>query len=230
MPVQALLLSLLMAVPVPPLTGPVVDQAGLLSVQDRQRISTGLRDYQQRTTNQLQVLIVPSLPEDMPIEEYSIRVVEQWKLGTAEKDNGVLLLISVQDRKWRIEVGNGIEGELPDVAASRIGHETLVPAFKRGDYAGGIAASLERIANALGGTISFQGMPRREPPNRPINFMPLLLIAFLILFAGRRRRGGFLAGMILGNMMGGRGGSSGGGGGWSGGGGGFSGGGAGGSW
>jgi uncharacterized protein len=221
----------LASVTVPPLTGPVVDQAGLLSPVQAEQISAGLRDYQRRTENQLQVLIVSSLPEDMPVEEYSIRVVEEWKLGTAEKDNGVLLLVSVQDRKWRIEVGGGLEGELTDVAASRIGRQTLVPALRRGDYAGGIAHTLQAIAGALGGAISFEGMPVRTAPTRerPINFLPLLFIALFLLIGGRRRRGGFLAGMLLGSAFG-RGGGGGGGGGWSGGGGGFSGGGAGGDW
>ena len=220
---------------IPQLTGPVVDRAGLLSATEAETIAAGLRDYQAGTGNQLQVLIVPALPEGMPAEEYAIRVVEDWKLGTAEKDNGVLLLISVTDRKWRIEVGGGLEGDLADVEASRIGREVLVPALQRGDYARGVAATLQRIAGELGGTISFEGMPVRQVPvkQRPINFLPLILIAFFILMAGRRRRGGLLAGMILGHTLGRGGwggGGGGGGGGWSGGGGGFSGGGAGGDW
>jgi uncharacterized protein len=230
--VNAILFPLLVAA-IPQLTGPVVDQAGLLSTQDRQTIADGLHRYQQQTGNQLQVLIVRSLPEGVPIEEFTIRVAEEWKLGTAEKDNGVLLAISVADRKWRIEVGGGLEGELTDVESSRIGRELLVPAMRRGEYAGAVAGTLQRIAGEIGGSIDF-GRPIavRTPQRRPVGgVLPLIIFALIILFLGRRRGGGFLAGMVLGNMLGGgyRGGG-GGGGGWSGGGGGFSGGGAGGDW
>lgn len=224
------------SVTVPPLTGPVVDRAGLLSPMEAERIAAGLERYQRQSTNQLQLLIVPSLPEGVPMEEYSIRVAEEWKLGTAEQDNGVLVVVSVQDRKWRIEVGGGLEGDLTDVAASRIGREILVPAFQRGEYASGIAGTFQAIAGSLGGAIDFQGLPqqvRRTTRDRPVgSVLPLIIFALFILLAGRGRRG-ILAGLLLGHMMGrggGWGGGRGGGGGWGGGGGGFSGGGAGGGW
>ncbi len=241
---HALVLPLLLAgapgqdLSIPPLTGPVVDRAGLLGQRDAALIAGGLRDYRQRTGNQLQVLIIPSLPEGMPVEDYSIRVVEQWKLGSAEKDNGVLLLVSVQDRKWRIEVGGGLEGDLTDVAASRIGRGILVPALQRGDYASGIAGTLQAIAQQLGGDLSFQGLPmaRRSRRGNPLGALPVLIFVILMMILGRRRGFGFLGWMLLGSAMGRGsrgswgGGGGGGGGSWGGGGGGFSGGGAGGGW
>lgn len=225
---------------IPSLTGPVVDKAGLLDATEKAQIAGALRKYQQTSTNQLQVLIVSTL-QGADVESYSIAVVEKWKLGTADKDNGVLLLIATEDRKWRVEVGSSLEGDLTDVQASRMGRSILAPHFRRGQYAEGIAQTLAAVAGALGGELSFDGFATRRRPSRgrlPIG--GIIFFAMILLFMGGRGRGmggGLFAGVLLGSMLGGgfRGGSRFGGGGfsgggWSGGGGGFSGGGASGGW
>jgi uncharacterized protein len=126
--------------PIPPLTGPVVDAAGLLSSGDERRLEELARSARARDDGQgvqLQYLLVRSL-EGEPIEEYSIRVAEKWKVGTKGKDNGLLVTVAVEDRAWRIEVGGGLEGEIPDALARRVGDQILVPAFRQGRFAEGL--------------------------------------------------------------------------------------------
>lgn len=224
---------------VPSLSAPVVDEVGLLDAGARNSISQTLSAYQAKSGNQLQVLIIDTLDGE-PIEDFSIRVAEKWKLGSAERDNGVLLLIVNSDRRWRIEVGGGLEGELPDALASRMGRNILAPAFRKGRHAEGIAGTLQAVAAALGDELQFSGVraaqPRRSKrTGRGVGFFLIVLIA-MIVFGGRGRGGGLLTGLFLGSLLGrgfrgGRGGGFGsGGGGWGGGGGGFSGGGASGGW
>ena len=97
----------------------VHDDAKVMSTQGIQRLESLLKAYEDSTTNQIAVLITPSLDGDV-LEEYSLRVAEKWQLGQKERDNGVLLLIAIKDRKMRIEVGEGLEGVLTDALSNRI--------------------------------------------------------------------------------------------------------------
>jgi uncharacterized protein len=223
---------------VPRLSGPVVDEVGLLDPAARRSIAEALAAYQRRSGNQLQVLIIDTLGDE-PIEAYSMRVAEAWKLGSAERDNGVLLLIARADRRWRIEVGGGLEGELTDALASRMGRNILSPSFRDGRFAEGIAGTLQAVAAALGDELQFTGVQRAEPQRRRSSGRGIgLLLSVLVLFMLLGGRGGglfsgLLLGSLLGSGFGGRHrGSWGGGsrGSWGGGGGGFSGGGASGGW
>src|SRR5690606_26351145 len=92
---------------------------------------------------------------------YAIRVAEQWKLGRADVDDGVLLLVAMRDRRMRIEVGYGLEGAIPDAIAKRIIAEQMAPRFRAGDFAGGIAGAVDSIGRAIAG----EGL-RRPPPGR----------------------------------------------------------------
>ncbi len=242
-----LLLSLLgalwanpvLALEVPKHTGPVVDLAGVLSRGDQAKIAASLLQFQQTYGPQLQVLVVPSL-EGESIEGYSIKVVDKWKLGAKGKDDGVLLLVAIESRKVRIEVGRGLEGDLPDVIAGRIIRTGIVPFFKQGQTGAGILVGLGMIAESAGGKLENVPAPRLRQAKRSKGSLGYLLFIgmFLIapLFGGRRRRGGvgsaLLGGLLMGAALsGGRhGGGFGGGGFGGGGGGGFSGGGASGSW
>ncbi len=238
--------SPVIALDVPALTGPVVDVAGVLSRSDQAKISASLLQFQRKYGPQLQVLVVPKL-EDETIETYSIKVVDKWKLGSKGEDNGVLLLVATEDRKVRIEVGRGLEGDLPDALAGRIIRAGIIPFFKQGQTGAGVLVGLGMIAESLGGKLENIPTPRMRQTRRRggVNLAFLLFLSiFLIgptIFRGRgrgRRRGGLagaiLGGMLLGSLMGGsRGGGFGGGGfggGFGGGGGGFSGGGASGGW
>ncbi|MBI1768648.1 MAG: YgcG family protein [Bacteroidetes bacterium] len=136
---------------VPELWGQRVhDEAHVLQQATVDQLEKNLKAYEDSTSNQIAILIIQSLGGDV-IENYSIRVVEKWKLGKKEKDNGVLLLIAVDDHKMRIEVGQGLEGVLTDAQSSRIIRNELAPAFRRNDYNAGVIAGIDAIIKAIGG-------------------------------------------------------------------------------
>ncbi len=128
----------------------VHDEARLLSTHMREQLETALKQYEDTTSNQIAILIIPSLKGEV-LEDYSLRVAEKWQLGQKEKDNGVLLLIAVEDRKMRIETGYGLEGVLPDVICNRIIRNEIAPRFRRGEYDEGVWAGIVAITRAIGG-------------------------------------------------------------------------------
>jgi uncharacterized protein len=239
---QLLVTPLALGKEVPPLEGRVTDRAGVLTPTEETQIEAVLAAHERATGYQFAVLIERSL-EGEPIEGYSIRVVEAWQLGEKGKDDGLLLLVAVEDRKMRIEVGYGLEGDIPDVLAGRIIRDEIAPLFKSGSYAAGITAGLVALMRASGWEPPAAiAIPSTEAPRQSgAGGIARLVfwIGMLILFMGvGGRGGGFL--MFLGlSSMGGFGGRHGGGGfggggggfgGFSGGGGGFGGGGASGGW
>lgn len=135
---------------VPALTAHVTDLTGTLTAEQRSTLEEKLQALESQKGSQIAVLLVPTTQPET-IEQYSIRVVEQWKLGRKKVDDGVLLLIAKADRKLRIEVGYGLEGVLPDVIAKRIIAEDISPHLKQGDFYGGIVAGVTRIDTAIQG-------------------------------------------------------------------------------
>ncbi|HEY4555778.1 MAG TPA: TPM domain-containing protein, partial [Lysobacter sp.] len=124
--------------PIPPLDSPVVDTTGTLDAAARANLEAQARALQQRKGSQLQILMVPTTqPED--IAQYAVRVFEQWRIGRRGVDDGVLLVVAKDDRQVRIEVGYGLEGAIPDATSARVIQEYLVPKFRSGDFAGGLA-------------------------------------------------------------------------------------------
>jgi uncharacterized protein len=229
------------ALDIPKLTGRVNDYASLLSSGEASQLEARLEAFEAKTGHQYALLTVPSLG-DTPIEEYALKVAEAWRLGDKKRDDGLLLIIAQNDRKMRIEVGYGLEGEIPDAVASRVVREVLRPAFQRGQFSYGVQAAFDVLINAAGG----DGQAAPEPPRRaqrqksgglPIGaFVIVLIFLALSMFGGggrggRGRRGGFFF-LPIGGFGGGGGGGfgGGGGGGFGGGGGGFGGGGASGDW
>ena len=186
---------------------------------------------------QVAVLIVPSLKGET-VEGYSLQVVEKWKLGTEKKDNGVLFMIALKERKLRIEVGQGLEGVLTDAKASRIIRENVSPLFKEQKFNEGVLVGAFLITKSLIGAKKAQevfntSVNKLSSKGRKKNRSSLFFLFLFIIFPLFGNRGGFLSYLFLGSLLGGgRGGFSGGGGfgGFGGGGGGFSGGGASGSW
>jgi uncharacterized protein len=223
------------ALEVPPLVGRVNDGANVLSAQMRSQLEAQLESYERSTGHQLAVLTIPSL-EGEPIEDYTIRVVESWQLGKKGKDDGVLLFVAVGDRKIRIEVGYGLEGDLPDALVGRIIREVMAPAFRQGDLGFGITRAVSAISSATGGQGESLPPPRRTRSHDGGGLSPYLLLALVVLLflGGGRGMGGFIVGSALGGGFGRGGGFGGGGsrqsGGFRGGGGGFGGGGASGGW
>ena len=172
--------------PVPPLAARVTDLTQTLSAAETQALETKLSDWEARTGNQLAVLLVPTTQPE-PIEAYSLRVAEQWKIGRKGQDNGALFLIAKNDRKMRIEVGYGLEGVLPDVTANRIIRENVAPAFREGKFAEGINAGVDRIIAAVGGdkaspssSPSLDGIAKKVS-STGLGFDTILLIVFFVI-------------------------------------------------
>lgn len=208
----------------------------MMRAQDEAQLESLLRQTSSQGLAQIQVLTVPNLQGET-IEQASIQIVDKWKLGTEKGDNGVLILVSRDDRKVRIEVGQGLEGTIPDITAKRIVSDVMIPIFRQGDFSQGIVAGAAAVIQVIDPNARANGdqyveiVPEKQKFSKLSHL--LILLALIIIFSkfggggrGRRMRGGFYAGGLGG--LGGFGG--GGGGGWSGGGGGFSGGGASGGW
>lgn len=220
---------------IPPLTGPVVDEAGVLNSSTKSALDTALRALEASGGSQINVLTLSSL-HGLPIEQASIKIVDNWKLGRSKSDMGALLLIAPNDRKLRIEVGQGLEGVLTDADSKRIIDQSIVPLIRGGDFNSAVLVGVFQITRKTDPNFDLspylEGKIRRQPRGNgggsPLRTWMVIIISILFfLFLGRGRRGGgiFYGG---GGFGGGSGGSSGGG--WSGGGGGFSGGGASGDW
>ena len=128
------------------------DSASLLSPKSGSAIESLLSSYTKETANEIAVLIIPSLEGD-PIEDVAVEVFQSWGIGQKGKDNGVLLLISKEDKEVRIEVGYGLEPDLTDAEVGAIIRNTLTPAFKEGKYDEGVGLALEAIIKGIGGTI-----------------------------------------------------------------------------
>jgi uncharacterized protein len=145
--------------PVPPLSAPVIDQTATLGEAQRAALIAKLAAIEQQTGSQIVVLMVPSTqPED--IAAYSQRVGEHWKIGRREVGDGLLIVVAKNDRRVRIEVAKALEGAIPDLAAKRIIDAQITPAFRAGDYAGGLSAAVDQLAARIRG----EALPA---PNRP---------------------------------------------------------------
>jgi uncharacterized protein len=189
-------------VPVPALTSAVTDQTGTLSVSERQALESKLRDWEARTTNQLAVLIVPTTAPE-PIEQYTLRVAEAWKIGQKGKDNGAILLVAKNDKRIRIEVGYGLEGVLTDITSRRIIAENIAPEFSKGNFAAGINAGVDRIIEVVGAGEPLPALTpqRRTAPARHFDFgtmLIVLLVAVPVLGSVLRSVFGKVGGSLLG--------------------------------
>ena len=223
----------------------VTDLAGVLSPEQKQALENKLVAIDDSSSNQIAVVIIPSL-DGYPKEEYATKLFRDWGIGNKKTNNGILLLIAVNDRQIRIEVGYGLEGAIPDITALNIIDNDIKPAFKAGNYYEGIDQATNNIAKAAVGEYKVAKVKKSKSKGSGGLFLIILIIIFVIFRSGRGGGGsnigggGFsdvATGMLLGSLLGGGGrggggwGDSGGGGGFGGFGGGSSGGGgAGGSW
>jgi uncharacterized protein len=142
--------SILSAADIPYLTGRVTDNAQILSETTRQSLTESLKEHEDRTSNQIAILTVPTINGES-IEEYAVEVFKAWKLGQKGKDNGILIVVVPNDRRMRIEVGYGLEGTLTDGMAGQIIRSVMTPRFKNGDYNGGITDGVRAVINVLEG-------------------------------------------------------------------------------
>ncbi len=168
-------------VPVPPMGPRVTDLTATLTGEQRSALERTLRSFEERKGSQVAVLIVPSTAPET-IEQYALRVAEQWKPGRKNVDDGALLVVAKDDRALRIEVGYGLEGALTDAASRRIISEIIVPKFRQGDFYGGIASGVDRILRVIDG----EPLPKPEG-NRPpgtledVPFLSVLLLTAIVL-------------------------------------------------
>lgn len=217
---------------IPTLTGPVVDELNVIRPEVKASIESALRNFKTTEGIQFQVLLADNIEGDV-IENFAIKVAEKWQIGDQKTDKGAIFILALKERKLRIEVGQGLEGDLTDLQSKRIIRE-VSPYFKNQDYESGVVLTLSLMAQAVHKEIVFNNKEiapkhyRSKTSPLKVIIALFILIAFLQFFSGGRGgmsgRRGYGGGGFGG--FGGGGGGFGGGGGWSGGGGGFSGGGA----
>ncbi|MFN8847507.1 MAG: TPM domain-containing protein [Bdellovibrionales bacterium] len=208
----------------PWLSGPVIDEMGLLQSDHKNEIADLVQRIRNNQGPQIQVFITESL-QGLPIEKASIDIVDQWKLGDAQRDDGLLFLVAPRERKVRIEVGQGLEGAVPDIYAKRINEDIVVPLFKQGQMSEGVRRGVLAVVALLQneGVAKIDELTPKRAKKKELPTWLIILIWLIIIFLGR---GGLLGRRSLHSGWGG----GFGGGGWSGGGGGFSGGGSSSSW
>jgi uncharacterized protein len=183
----------------------VVDLANIISEDAEMKLNGYLRELEQKTTAQFVILTIDNLDGE-DVEGFSIRMAEKWKLGQKGKDNGVLMTVALKDRRYRIEVGYGLESILPDSLVGSIGRGYIVPYFRKGDYSGGVIAATLVVINTIATHegVEITGLPKVERSSRrradKIGYSPgivfLLIIAAILSFlmscpSGRRGHGGF---------------------------------------
>ncbi len=216
----------------PPLTGRVVDNAGILSADTQQKLTQMLAEHEKQTGNQVVVATIKSL-QGYPIEEYGYQLGRAWGIGQKGRNNGALLLVAPSERAVRIEVGYGLEGQLTDAQSKLIIENVILPQFRKGNFDAGVLAGTTTLLRVLGGDVSAlpqQGEQSDQGEDRSGGGIGLFVALFLIwIIFGR-----FLWPLLFLGGFGGRVGGFGGGGfssgGFSGGGGSFGGGGASGRW
>lgn len=219
----------------------VLDEAGMLDSAQRTLLAYELRQFERQTSNQLVVAIMPEVPDGEVMEDYTQRVAEAWGAGRKDRDNGMVLFVFPELRQLRVEVGYGLEGAVPDILASRIINDEMVPSFRAGDMGAGIIRGADALMAAARGEYVGSGRTLAERQagrgeTSSVVFWVVFIVILLIVMQRGHGRGGTVYTprgrrdvFFPGNFGGGFGGG-GFGGGFSGGGGGFGGGGASGRW
>lgn len=196
----------------------VTDVAGILSPQEKQALENKLVAIDDSSSNQIAVVILPTL-DGNPIEEYATKLFRTWGIGNKKTNNGILLLIAIQDKKIRIEVGYGLEGAIPDITAINIIDNDLKPAFRAKAFYEGIDKATDDIAKAAVG--EYKVKREKQGKGKGSNLILFVFIVFIIVsILGRKGGGGssiggggfsdMATGMFLGSLLGGGGRSSGG--------------------
>ncbi len=185
---------------VPPLTMPVTDQAGIISAQEEQALNQYLQQLDSQYGIQMAVLTIPSL-EGENLELYSIQVADEWALGSAEEDNGALLLVAYDEREIRIEVGYGLEGTLTDALSGQIIRQVIAPYFQQGNFGTGIIAGIQVMSQSVVGeeigyidestkTQISTSSDNNEPSALMSLFTLAIFFAFMLLAMNGKGKGG----------------------------------------
>ena len=192
-------------VAIPELKSRITDLTQTLSAEQQSQLDAKLAIFEQQKGSQIAILILPTTqPED--IAQYSIRVVEQWKVGREKVDDGILVLVAKDDRKLRIEVGYGLEGVIPDLIAKRVINEVISPKFKQGDYFGGLDAGVDTLIGLVDGEPLPAPSKAANKGSDLENILPILLFGGLIsglflrsifgTFGGSALNGGLIGGAV----------------------------------
>ena len=162
------------------------DYAGVVAPDVATRLDRKLEAFDGQTSSQIVVAVFPELPSPS-LEDFTVRAAQAWRVGRSKLSNGAVLFVFVKDRKMRIETGYGLEGALPDAICKRIIDETLKPAFRGGDFAGGLRAGVDAMIAATKGeykgTGQTQAERRRKSPDRNIPWIPFLFFAVIVIQA-----------------------------------------------
>jgi uncharacterized protein len=177
------------------------DYAGVVPEAQRSRLNQRLVEFERAHASQIVVAVFQKMESASSIEDYANRVFRAWEVGQKEKNNGAVLFVFVQDRKLRIEVGYGLEGVLPDALCKRIIDDEIVPNFRSGDLAGGIAAGVDAILRAARGEYKGRGRTAKElvgSASRGPGIVGILIFVVILSALGnafaRRRRGAVYTG------------------------------------
>ena len=171
------------------------DYANVVPKEKALALNEQLAQFERETSNQVVVAVFRKMETDSDIADYTRRIAQLWKVGQAEKRNGAVLFVFVDDRKMFIQVGYGLEGALPDVTAFDITERHIKPRFRTGDYAGGLEEGVDLICKAIRGEYKGTGETveeKRAPASSgwgPLGFLVMLIIVLAIIRLGRRRGG-----------------------------------------
>ena len=197
------LLSPLSALNVPALNRRVTDNAGIMNQNDINTLESYLENLENNTSIQIAVLTIKSL-EGEDLASYSMKVCETWKLGQSGKDNGALLLVAYDERKVRIEVGYGLEGDLTDTKCGLIIRNVIIPEFKNGNYSRGIVQGVKNMGGIVAGEVEYvdktvtHEVDETGSPFAVIGMLIWVIFMFIVISS----RGGLFKWILLSNMTG----------------------------
>lgn len=184
-------------VPIPPLTARVTDLTATLTSEQKATLEKTLKNFESKKGSQISVLMLASTAPES-IEQYALRVADQWKLGRKRVDDGALLIVAKNDRMMRIEVGYGLEGALNDAVSKRIISEVITPKFKQGDFYGGVRDGIDSMMQVVEGEPLPN--PRRETDTNASSiesYLPVIFILALVVGSILRALLGRLPGAIV---------------------------------
>lgn len=171
----------------------VNDYAGVLSSAEERNLTSMLEGLESRSSNQVFIAIFKEVPDGEYMDDYTNKLFEKWKPGLADKNNGLLLAIYMQDKKMRIEVGYGLEDVLTDAQSNTLITEVLRPSFKKGQYYGGIKAAMDMLIPALEGKYQIPVKKKSKSKKSPVNY--IFVVMMILIVISRFFRGGGSSGM-----------------------------------
>ncbi len=181
-------------------TGFVNDFAGVLSAEQKQQLEQKLSGFEKSTGNEISIAVIKNLGGDT-VENFAVELFKDWKIGKKDKDNGALILVAIDDREMRIEVGYGLEGVLTDAQSSWIINNEMVPAFRDNDFYGGLNTATDKIISAIGGEVISEDKPA-APKVDYFNILAFVIFVFVWLGSILGRSKSWWAGGVVGGIAG----------------------------